>query len=298
MSGSCRSVLFALVLSVLSILIVTSSTVEAQSQASCTFKFFQLDSSNTPFEANGVNDYQTVVGQVFTSTSKGFIRYSGGGVSYFAAPNSATTSFLARNDSGINVGFYSTQGANSNISKGFILQGSTFTSFVHPKAVWGTALSGINKYNSTVGWYADSAENVHGFKRFSNGGLVALDFPGGQFTQPAGINDSGAIVGSFSDSIGEHGFLYHGGSWAKVDYPGAPGTTQVTGISNANVIVGFSTSTEPSIAFLYANGVFKVISVPNSFNTIVQGMAPGGMITGKTLPNGSSTANGFTATCN
>src|SRR5437879_12809575 len=82
--------------------------------------------------------------------------------------------------------------------------------------------------------------------------------------------------------------MYHGGTWAKVDYAGAAGTTQLTGISNANVIVGFSTSTEPSIAFLYANGVFKVISVPNSFNTIVQGIAPGGMITGKTLPNGSN----------
>src|SRR5216683_6106554 len=115
MSGSRRPALFALVLSVLSILIVPSSTVEGQSQASCTFKFFQLNSSNSPsFQANGVNDYQTVVGQVFTSPAKGFIRYSGGGASYFAAPNSATTSFLARNDSGVNVGFYSTQGANKD----------------------------------------------------------------------------------------------------------------------------------------------------------------------------------------
>src|SRR5437879_13028912 len=64
--------------------------------------------------------------------------------------------------------------------------------------------------------------------------------------------------------------MYHGGTWAKVDYAGAAGTTQLTGISNANVIIGFSTSTEPSTAFLYANGAFKVISVPNSFITIAQ----------------------------
>ena len=144
----------------------------------------------------------------------------------------------------------------------------------------------------------DSAEFAHGFKRFSKGGMAALDFPGGQFTQPAGINDSAAIVGSFSDSTGEHGFLYHSGSWAKVDYPGSAGTTQPTGISNANGIIGFSTSTEPSTAFLYANGVSKVISVPNSFYTIANGIAPGRLITGMTLPNGSNTANGFTATCN
>ena len=62
----------------------------------------------------------------------------------------------------------------------------------------------------------------------------------------------------------------------------------LTGISNANVIIGFSTSTEPSTAFLYANGVFKVISVPNSFYTIANGIAPGGLITGMTLPNEAS----------
>ncbi len=33
-----------------------------------------------------------------------------------------------------------------------MLNGSTFTSIVHPTAVWGTTLTGLNKYNSIVGW--------------------------------------------------------------------------------------------------------------------------------------------------
>jgi hypothetical protein len=297
MSASVRSLFRAPIWLVL--LVLASLSVRAQTNATCTFKLFTLNSSNNPqFQPNGINDYGTVVGQAFFSPAKGFVRYSGGGVSYFAAPNSATTSFLARNDSGINVGYYSTQGANSNISKGFILQGSTFTSFVHPKAVWGTRLTGINKYNSSVGWYLDSGEFGHGFKRYSNGGLAGLDFPGGHDTQPAVVNDSGTVAGSFADSAGEHGFVYHGGSWAKIDYPGPAGTTQVTGISNGNVVVGISTSQEPYIPFIYVNGTFKVISVPNASFTLVNGIALGGMITGTTVPNGTNTTKGFTGTCN
>ncbi len=102
-----RSVCAALFTS--AVLVLVSCLGQAQSQASCTFKLFQLNSPNG-FQANGVNDYGTVVGQAYFSPSKGFTRFSSGGVSYFTAPNSATTSFLARNDAGVNVGFYSTQG--------------------------------------------------------------------------------------------------------------------------------------------------------------------------------------------
>jgi hypothetical protein len=90
MSGSLRQFFRVSALSVL--LIFAASAAQSQSQATCRFKLFQLNSSNTPgFQANGVNDYGTVVGQAFFSPAKGFIRFSGGGVSYFAAPNAATT---------------------------------------------------------------------------------------------------------------------------------------------------------------------------------------------------------------
>ena len=264
-----------------------------QTQATCTFTLFQA-----PGQVNGVNDFHTTVGQSSSNIQLGFIHFSGGNVSYFSPPNAAATSLNARNDGGVSVGFYSTQGSTSTISKGVIVTGSTFTSFTHPKSVLGTRLTGINKYNSTVGWYLDTAEIAHGFKRYSNGGLVTLDFPGGSTgTNPAGINDSGTVAGSFSDVVGEHGFIYHSGTWAKIDFPsGGAGTTQVVGISNNNVVVGFNTANEPSTSFLYANGTFKVISVPNSFSTNVSGISANGVITGNVVYN-SGSAGAFTATC-
>ena len=115
-------------------LFVCSATFAySQTQASCTFSLFQA-----PELVNGVNDFRTTVGQSSSNPARGFIRYSDGGVSYFTAPNAASTNFTGRNDGGVSVGFYTTQG--TSIAKGFILQGSTFMSFIHPKAVLGTTL--------------------------------------------------------------------------------------------------------------------------------------------------------------
>lgn len=81
-----------------------------------------------------------------------------------------------------------------------------------------------------------------------------------------------------------HGFIYHGGTWAKGVFPQSPSVngTQLFGISNNNVIVGQAGSSPP-ISFLYANGVFKIILAPNSSNTQVTGISPDGLITGVDL---------------
>jgi hypothetical protein len=161
----------------------------SQTQASCTFVYFQA-----PGQVSGINDFGTTVGESSSKPQFAFIRYSGGGVSYFAPPNAAGTALTARNDGGVSVGFYSVKGPS--VAKGLILQGSTFTSFAHPKAVEGTLLTGINKYISIVGWYLDNVKIPHGFKRYSNGSLLSLNYPGAsQGTQALGINDLGTVVG-------------------------------------------------------------------------------------------------------
>ena len=50
---------------------------------------------------------------------------------------------------------------------------------------------------------------------------------------------------------------------------------------------------EPYIPFIYVNGTFKMISVPNASFTLVNGIAPGGMITRTTVPNGTNTHKGI-----
>ena len=291
MPESSRKVFAALVL--FAIPIVLWSAANAQTKANCTFHLF-----NAPGTPAGVNDYGTTVGAaVYNSAgaTKGFIRYSNGTVSYFNAPNAQRTFFTARNNAGVTVGGYWLPSQVTPVpGAGLILNGSTFTSVKYPNAV-NTELTGINKYNSAVGVAVDSNYQSHAFKRYSNGSFVTLQYPGAQDTSPSAINDHGTIVGTAAG----HGFIYHGGTWAKVVYPQAPNIngTELLGISNNDVIVGQAGSSPPT-SFLYANGVFKIILGPNSSNTQVQGISGDGLITGIAYINGVSAGRGFLATCN
>lgn len=80
------------------VLLALGTTVQAQTQASCVFKIFPLDTStsNTASSLGGVNDFGTVVGSRFFphGNIQGLIRYSGGGITYFSAPNGATPTSL------------------------------------------------------------------------------------------------------------------------------------------------------------------------------------------------------------
>lgn len=273
-------------------LVFAAVSVGAQTRAKCTFHLFK-----TPGTPAGVNDYGTTVGAARydnAGDTKGFIRYSNGTVSYFQARNAQTTFFNARNNAGVTVGGYTPPSQTTPVpGAGLILKGSTLTSVKYPGATV-TALHGINKYNSTVGIAVDLNYQGHAFKRYSNGSFVTLQYPGTQDTWPSAINDSGTIVGT----AGGHGFIYHGGTWAKVVYPQSPSIngTQLLGISNNNVIVGQADSSPPT-SFLYANGVFKIILAPNSSNTQVQGISGDGLITGIAFINGVNAGQGFLATC-
>lgn len=266
---------------------------QAQSKASCTFTRFTL-SGSVP---KGLNSYSTVVGQVPSSNgsgSKGFVRLSGGSVTYYSAPNVTYTTFTGRGDNGVNVGVYGNAGGTF---EGFMLNGSTFTKIVDPNsaAPYGTRSTGINKYNTIVGYYATSNGTYHGFRRFSNGSYGNIDYPGGQFTQPNGINNSGMVAGSFSNGTGEHGFVFYNGKWATVDYPGSNGTTQALGISDAGVVLGVFTANEPYTYFLDQSGTFKVISDSSASSLTVVGMAPNGLVVGTESRNGSQ--SNFVARC-
>jgi probable HAF family extracellular repeat protein len=144
----------------------------------------------------------------------------------------------------------------------------------------------------------DSSGKVHGFKRFSDGKAIALDFPGAAETDAFAINDSGTIVGYYSKTaspnLWRHGFIYNNGQFAKLDYPNSMLQTELTGISDSNLIV--LTTIKGSNAtgsFLYKNGAFKKIVMPNSnVPTYASGVSPG-----KNLITGFSGYTGFIATC-
>jgi probable HAF family extracellular repeat protein len=266
------------------VLLLAGYAAQAQTQASCNFNLipmFPSSPANSQFVAMGGNDFGTVVGRVYFSHTtpqlaiQAFIRYSGGGITYYTYPNSVYNQFnqfTARNNNGTNLLMVEPAGEYD-----YILQGSSMTKIVVPNSQWrSTHATAINKYNSVVGTYGHLDGYQGGFKRYSNGKFVDLTYPGSVATFPYGINDKGTIVGSYLDSnYTEHGFIYSNGSWATLDDPSNK-TGRLLGISNTGVIVGGFTP------FLYENGAFKLISVPNNPTAYIdiRAMTPGGLIIG------------------
>lgn len=73
--------------------------------------------------------------------------------------------------------------------------------------------------------------------------FVTLDYPGAPVTYPLGINASREIAGSYLDANGlQHGFLYSGGKFTRIDFPGGlmtPGKgTGAGGINDRGVVTG------------------------------------------------------------
>ena len=220
----------------------------------------------------GINDFSTIVGYAIFGTSigtstgdSGLIRWANGGVTQVKGTNR----LVARNDHGISVGF-------DLKDQAVLVDGPTSSPTITPIVLdvnnGGVNPSGINKWGTIVGQYATpDFSSSHGFKRFNNGTTHTLDFPGAlpNGTWPTGINDDGTVVGFYfgSDRL-THGFIFHNGQWATLDYPHAV-DTELVGITNAGKIIGnaFFVGGFADLSrtlFLYENGTFKVISVPNS----------------------------------
>jgi hypothetical protein len=265
---------------------------QAQTQASCTFKFFSLQTTitlpdGTPvfLQPLGIDDFGTVVGYGHRGSAGdvGLIRWANGGFNHVTG----TRSLNARNDNGTMVG---SDRVNETF-RGILVNGQTITPIVLDVNNSGVVFpTGINKWGTIVGIYG-SFSSSHGFKRWSNGTTHTLDFPGAQpaSTSPAGLNDLGTVVGTYRDATTtlHHGFIFHNGQWATLDYPHAS-DTRLFGITNAGQIIGSAGS-----LFLYENGTFKVISVPNSAYPELLSISPKqGLILGR-----NTATQAFTAKC-
>jgi probable HAF family extracellular repeat protein len=240
-----------------------SPATQAQTHAACTFNFF---SPTTPFKLPngtpvfmqplGINDFGTIVGHAIPGPRRGLIRWANGGVTQVKGTNR----LVARNDHGTSIGFDLSDQA-------ILVNGPTITPIVLNVNNGGIGLlSEINNWGTIVGLYATpDLSSGHGFKRWKNGTTHTLDFPGAlpDGTWPTGINDDGTVVGFYfgSDRL-THGFIFHNGQWATLDYPHASATF-LAGITNAGKIIGDAIGNAFNHAFLYANGTFKIISLPN-----------------------------------
>lgn len=72
--------------------------------------------------------------------------------------------------------------------------------------------------------------------------VVPLDVPGAVVTVAHGINAAGQVVGTYTDTLGRHGFVYAEGAFLPLDAPGARlgprSGTSAHGVNAAGQVVG------------------------------------------------------------
>jgi hypothetical protein len=198
-----------------------------------------------------------------------FLRHPNGTFDVFLAPGSCTSGTPAGcygNEAtnidrwGISVGNFADNSANL-VQHGFIrMPDGKFTTFDVPGAGTGPGQGtgcpgcnlGFNRWGMIAGSYSDSNYVSHGFLREPDGEFHTFEAPGADTTPnsyngtgcfsdcPVGLNDSGAVTGSFWDSSGvQHGFLRRfDGTFATIDPAGSTGT-QPEAINDSGAIVGY-----------------------------------------------------------
>jgi hypothetical protein len=108
--------------------------------------------------------------------------------------------------------------------------------------------------------------------------------PAWSATEAFGINDTGQIVGQYSDLGGTHGFLLSGRTYTTLDDPLAiGGDTFAFGMNNTGQIVGSYTNATGTHGFVLSGGIdYTTLDDPVAAfgNTIARGINTTGMIVG------------------
>jgi probable HAF family extracellular repeat protein len=136
----------------------------------------------------------------------------------------------------------------------------------------------INERGAIAGTFAvgsaadpDSVE-FHGFVRSPGGEITTVDVPGAAMTGASGINNHGAVVGTYVDAAGRsHGFLLEGGAVTPIDPPKAGdldlagAQVQAKDINDRGQIVGFYQDAQGTFhGFFYHRGEFTDLDPPEA----------------------------------
>jgi hypothetical protein len=213
-------------------------------------------------------------------------------------PGSAQTQVTGLNDTGITVGFFSTQNtaSQSNNNFGFYKLGARFRKVDFPTGDNSSPpvnqLLGVNDNGVAVGFYTNGAGSSRGYeyniftKRFTR---VAVPGASGGTAAPsltaAAIDNLGDVAGFYNKtSSAVDGFLkLRSGKFVTIAYPGAS-MTQAFGVNDAKEVVGTYTTGSGNSAvthgFTWKNGKFAAVNVSGASSTAINGVNDEGDIVG------------------
>ena len=153
----------------------------------------------------------------------------------------------------------------------------------------------INDLGQIVGQYVDGSGVTHGFE-MSDRYFTTIDVPfaGSKGTFVYSINNSGEIVGSWSDGGISQGFTLIGGTYTSFNYPGAT-YTFAEDVNNNGDIVGvyISPDSNGNQGYLLSGGTYTSIEVPGAVDTEAIAINDAGVIVGVYFTSDPSLTQGF-----
>lgn len=179
-------------------------------------------------------------------------------------PGATSTEVHAIDTNGDIAGWYATDSG----LYGFVLSGGAYTSIVYP-GPYGTFVFGMNDNGQLVG-YAQDSTTLIGFQYdIATQTFTEINFPEALYTEPAGINDAGVVIGTFEPQHGTgSGFVLQGHNYSRIHVPGSESSTP-SGITTAGEIVGtgyFPSRSPNEASFLFNNGKYQIIKLNDGFS--------------------------------
>jgi parallel beta-helix repeat protein/probable HAF family extracellular repeat protein len=111
--------------------------------------------------------------------------------------------------------------------------------------------------------------------------FTIVDYPGSTTSATLGINNAGDIVGRFTDTNNQtHGYLFSGGKFTQIDFPGAVTNTQAIGINSRGDIVGGYNDGTRAYGYLLSQGKFTSLDCPGAAFTAAMAINSAGDIVG------------------
>lgn len=193
-------------------------------------------------------------------------------------PGAACTQAFGINDTGQVVGLYNTLNVfcGGQPDHGFLLDMGTFTTIDLPGATVTQPL-GINNPGLITGFCeGDGCGIGDSFLRDSGGNFTTFGFPSSCSTIAYSIDNSGQIVGSYTNSCSgsNQSFQLAGGNFTPIAIPGSQ-SDEALGLNNAGDIVGTYGTANPFVenhGYLLSAGSLTTIDAPGATVTRAQGI--------------------------
>jgi hypothetical protein len=169
-------------------------------------------------------------------------------------------------------------GANTEITEGFVYRNGRYQSLRPGLADGSTRAFGINDSHEVVGDLLGKDGYRHGFV-LADGKYTQYDLAlGSASTSIFGVNNGGAFVGT----VGSEGFVNIGGTVTEF-YGSGTDLTYANAINNSNQVVGQyqdSNSNWHGFSFDVSTGVATPINYPGATQTVAVGINDAGVISG------------------